>query len=130
MSSQIYSQRKKQDKFMTEEQFEEIINVILEGKYSWACVLILRSAGYNPLHYIPYRTYNRIMKDNCPNKRQRHQPEKVDKCRELSTAKMSDTRPQNHTSKIGDLAYLENINKHELRTYGGWRIQQYSLCEF
>ncbi|NEQ28069.1 MAG: HetP family heterocyst commitment protein, partial [Microcoleus sp. SIO2G3] len=29
---------------------------------SWACVLILRSAGYNPLHYLPYRTYARLVK--------------------------------------------------------------------
>lgn len=57
----------KQDKAMTNEQFEQIVEAILAGKYSWACVLILRSAGYNPLHYIPYRTYNRLIKDNCLN---------------------------------------------------------------
>ena len=44
--------------------FSDIIAAISEGKYSWACVLILRSAGYNPLHYMPYRTYNRIIKAN------------------------------------------------------------------
>lgn len=52
------------DKAMSEEQFNQVIEAILAGKYSWACVLILRFAGYNPLHYIPYRTYNRLMKDN------------------------------------------------------------------
>ena len=49
---------------MSAEQLEEIIDSILAGKYSWACVLLLRFAGYNPLHYIPYRTYNRLVKDN------------------------------------------------------------------
>ncbi|MCU0527209.1 MAG: HetP family heterocyst commitment protein [Elainella sp. Prado103] len=42
----------------------EVINAILEGKYSWACVLILRASGYNPLHYMPYRTYKRLLKEN------------------------------------------------------------------
>ena len=49
---------------MTEEQFEQIIVAIREGKYSWACVLILRFSGYNPLHYIPLRTYRRIAREN------------------------------------------------------------------
>lgn len=56
---------------MTEEQFTQVVDAIVSGKYSWACVLILRFAGYNPLHYIPYRTYNRLMKDfgNCRHSR-------------------------------------------------------------
>lgn len=56
--------RNQRDKAMNEEQFNQVIDAILAGKYSWACVLILRFAGYNPLHYIPYRTYNRLIKDN------------------------------------------------------------------
>ncbi|HEY9298504.1 HetP family heterocyst commitment protein [Microcoleus sp. FACHB-68] len=54
----------KVNRTMSAEQLEEIIDSILAGKYSWACVLLLRFAGYNPLHYIPYRTYNRLVKDN------------------------------------------------------------------
>ena len=53
-----------QKRVITTEQFEEIIDAIVCGKYSWACVLILRSANYNPLHYIPYRTYKRLIKNN------------------------------------------------------------------
>jgi hypothetical protein len=52
------------DRVMQPEQFTQVLDAILSGKYSWACVLILRFAGYNPLHYIPYRTYNRIVKDS------------------------------------------------------------------
>ncbi len=52
------------DKILTIEQFEYVVEAILDGKYSWACVLMLEAAGYNPLHYIPYRTYNRLIKDN------------------------------------------------------------------
>ncbi len=47
---------------MTTEQLNQICAAISEGRYSWACVLILRFHGYNPLHYIPYTTYNRIVK--------------------------------------------------------------------
>lgn len=49
---------------MTEDQFCQVVDAILNGKYSWACLLILQFSGYNPLHYIPYRTYNRLMKEN------------------------------------------------------------------
>ncbi len=59
----------KHDRVMQPEQFNQVIDAILSGKYSWACVLILKFAGYNPLHYIPYRTYNRIVKDNIVIKR-------------------------------------------------------------
>lgn len=47
------------------EQIEQIIKAIIAGKYSWACVLILRFSGYNPIDYIPYRTYIRLVKNNC-----------------------------------------------------------------
>ena len=40
------------------EHLNQVISAIIDGKYSWACVLLLRIEGYNPLQYIPYRTYN------------------------------------------------------------------------
>jgi hypothetical protein len=46
------------------EQFNQIIEAIADGRYSWACVLILRCIGYNPIHYIPQRTYSRLIKEN------------------------------------------------------------------
>lgn len=49
---------------MSQEDFELIVDAILNGKYSWACVLILKNAGYEPGHYIPYRTLNRLIKEN------------------------------------------------------------------
>ena len=42
---------------------EKIISAILLGKYSWACVLMLQRMGYNPMDYIPYRTYKRLMNE-------------------------------------------------------------------
>ena len=43
-------------------EIEQITQAILEGKYSWACVLMLRTMGHNPSEYMPYRTYTRLMK--------------------------------------------------------------------
>lgn len=47
------------------EQVDQIVKSIIAGKYSWACVLLLRYSGYNPIDYIPYRTYIRLIKNNC-----------------------------------------------------------------
>ena len=69
MNQTFFSSDTKLDKVMTDEQFNQIVEAILSGKYSWACVLILRFAGYNPLHYLPYRTYKRLMKDNSQPKK-------------------------------------------------------------
>nr|WP_245562076.1 HetP family heterocyst commitment protein [Stanieria cyanosphaera] len=49
---------------MNQEQLEQLISAIVAGKYSWACVLMLRFYGRNPLDYIPYRTYYRLIKNN------------------------------------------------------------------
>ncbi|MGM3307779.1 HetP family heterocyst commitment protein [Anabaena sp. WFMT] len=49
---------------ITPEELNQVIEAIADGRYSWACVLILRFIGYNPLHYIPQRTYSRLMKEN------------------------------------------------------------------
>lgn len=62
MSYNQYSSKKRLDNVMSEEKFKQVVDAILEGEYSWACVLILETAGYNPLHYIPYRTYSRLIK--------------------------------------------------------------------
>lgn len=52
------------NKVMSPEQFKQVVDAITEGRYSWACVLILRFAGYNPVHFIPHRTYSRLLKEN------------------------------------------------------------------
>jgi hypothetical protein len=49
---------------LTPEQLEQIIRAIADGKYSWACVLMLQFFGKNPLHYIPQRTYSRLLKEH------------------------------------------------------------------
>ena len=47
-----------------EDELERVIAAIAVSKYSLACVLFLQFTGHNPLHYIPYRTFNRIKKEN------------------------------------------------------------------
>ncbi len=49
---------------MNKKEVEEVVKTILARKYSWACVLILRFHGYDPVDYIPYRTYIRLLKEN------------------------------------------------------------------
>lgn len=60
----IMSAENTENKVMNPDQFDRVVRAIVEGKYSWACVLVLRFAGYNPAHYIPYRTYKRLIKSN------------------------------------------------------------------
>ncbi|MFN6570919.1 HetP family heterocyst commitment protein [Dendronalium sp. ChiSLP03b] len=100
------------NKKINPEQFDQIVEAILAGKYSWACVLILRLAGYNPLHYIPYRTYNRLLKENSQaNKSHQQHQENV-----KNTHPSADNKCDTHIAtsclgKIKDVAYLEVVGK-------------------
>lgn len=79
------------------EQFTAVIDAILDGKYSWACVLLLRFAGHNPLHYIPYRTYNRLLKEDLQKR----------------------TVNRRSTPKIEDLPHTEDLSGEDIQ--GGKR---------
>lgn len=103
------------DKTMTTEQFTQVVDAILQGKYSWACVLILRFAGYNPLHYIPYRTYNRLTKENqfC------HADTRMT-ASSLSKPFLTQTSPIEGGEKgLSDLNYLEPSEEQTARVQGG-----------
>ncbi|MFM2062203.1 MAG: hypothetical protein RLZZ507_1873 [Cyanobacteriota bacterium] len=103
------------DKKINPEQFDQVVEAILAGKYSWACVLMLRFVGYNPLHYIPYRTYNRLLKENSRNSRSNSQPNETLKIATSPTEKRSDTHlaPSSLSKKIKDIAYLEVGSKQK-----------------
>jgi hypothetical protein len=102
---------------MTTEQFEQIVDAILAGKYSWACVLILKFAGYNPLHYIPYRTYNRLIKDNSTCSRSSH-----------SSSLKSSPSSIKTSAQIKDLSYQEIINSNqELNLGGGFGLKWFDF---
>jgi hypothetical protein len=88
------------DRAMKPEQFDQVIAAILSGKYSWACVLILNFSGYNPLHYIPYRTYNRIIKDNM---------------------QKSNQKTNIRNKPMTDVSYLDELTEIKANVQGGSR---------
>ena len=90
------------DKVMTNEQFNQIVDAIISGKYSWACLLILRFAGYNPLHYIPYRTYNRLMKSN-----------RTERSTARESTAIAERTGQKSATKLRDLCYSEELTQSE-----------------
>ncbi|MBW4645359.1 MAG: HetP family heterocyst commitment protein [Goleter apudmare HA4340-LM2] len=65
MTPEVSESNQPSEKIIETEQLEQIIKAVLAGKYSWACVLFLHFVGYNPIKYIPYRTYIRLLKNNC-----------------------------------------------------------------
>ncbi|GET36671.1 HetP family heterocyst commitment protein [Microseira wollei] len=95
------------DKFLTDEQFEQVVEAIRQEKYAWACVLILRFAGYNPLHYIPYRTYKFILK-STGQKRQSHQ-NKPDSIARVNSAVVTNNDRSYERQKLGAIADLEYL---------------------
>ncbi len=109
----------KLDRVMTSEQFNQIVEAIISGKYSWACVLILRFAGYNPLHYIPYRTYNRLTKDNRVNNKSK---EVLATSAKESNSSTKSKDSGNSSRQLKDLSYLEELQEQSAKIHGsnGW----------
>lgn len=109
MNQQFPYSNSKLDKVMTIDQFNQVVEAILAGKYSWACVLILRFAGYNPLHYIPYRTYNRLIKDN----RQSDRSNQNNKFKQKSAIQSRSSHSPKNCAQISDLCYLETVDRQQ-----------------
>lgn len=110
--------QKQPDRVMKPEQFSQVVEAIASGRYSWACVLILRFAGYNPLHYIPYRTYSRLLKEN----------------RQLNTT--TEYQPNSNNSQtsacltnINDLTYLEPLDSKQVNPKGGCLVYTLEIAE-
>ena len=111
------------DKVTDSSKFNLVVEAILAGKYSWACVLMLRFAGYNPLLYMPYRTYNRLMKKNSPQSTLDRLQTNGLKEEEKSLAVKSSQASLNQTSyQIEDLSYLETISQPDKEINGGKRV--------
>ena len=114
-----------EQKSMSTEQFNQVVGAILDGKYSWACVLILRFAGYNPLHYVPYRTYNRLMKDNGQFHRSATKSRK--KTTNSRSSKVSETQ---HRALIVDLNHCETISADNTSHLTGGHCFQYDALYY
>jgi hypothetical protein len=114
MTQQLPFSNPRFNKTISPEQINQIVEAILAGKYSWACVLLLRFVGYNPLQYIPYRTYNRLLKENC----NIGKPSRA-KTVSLQEATTRSDGTSSNSSKITDLAYLEVIEESSNQLRGG-----------
>ena len=112
-----YNTDTQQSKAMTEEQFDRIVEAIAAGRYSWACLLILRFAGYNPLNYIPYRTYNRLMKNQLKEGR-------------LSAITNIPAYQGNSSKRFQDLPYSEEIGCQSKQIVGGRSIEIDSIFDY
>ena len=115
------------DKTLNSEQFDRVVEAILAGKYSWACVLMLRFTGYNPLHYIPYRTYNRLLKENTPGKKtkqQQQQNNNINITKSASGKKHQRNVTPSCLSQIKELPYLEVVGKQKTDIRGG-KLEQW-----
>ncbi|BAY60314.1 heterocyst formation protein HetP-like protein [Calothrix brevissima NIES-22] len=115
MSYQVSSQPKNYQKAISSEQLNQVIEAITEGRYSWACVLLLRFVGYNPLHFIPQRTYSRLIKENS-------QPQSTivsTTNRSLSANLSTNKGGSQGLNKIHDLDYLEISDKKQASLKGG-----------
>ncbi|MEA5554283.1 HetP family heterocyst commitment protein [Anabaena cylindrica UHCC 0172] len=122
MNQDISGSSNNLDKKINPEQFDQVLEAILAGKYSWACVLMLRFVGYNPLHYIPYRTYNRLLKENSRMSRSNSQNNENLKIAKSATEKRSDGHlAPSCLSKMKDLAYLEVAGKQKAEIRGSLR---------
>lgn len=108
------------DKTVKAQQFDKVVEAILAGKYSWACVLMLRFGGYNPLHYIPYRTYNRLLKENSQADRtKQQQSENLKMLKHAHDSQSDNNVPSSCLSKIKDVAYLEVVRKQKAEICAG-----------
>lgn len=115
------------DKSINADQFNQIVEAILEGKYSWACVLLLRFSGHNPLHYIPYRTYNRLAKENSQfSKPLQHRLKPINASNQ--TTEFRAEQVQKSLAEIKDLAYLEALDQHHRKLHGGSNIHAIDSC--
>jgi hypothetical protein len=120
MTQQIPYSNAKLGKTINPEQLTQIVEAILAGKYSWACFLLLRCMGYNPLHYIPYRTYNRLVKENCQIGIPRgHETNNIKPDIQCSETRSNNAPLRQHGSKLTDLDYLEVINEQQPQVRGG-----------
>lgn len=120
MTQRISGSNSKLDKALNPDQFNQIVDAILAGKYSWACLLILRFAGYNPLHYIPYRTYNRLVKENNQvSQLSTNETDQVYQDHQSSKTKVDSEASRKYVSNLSDLAYLEMIGECQTKVRGG-----------
>ena len=108
---------------LDEEQFSQVLSAIIDGKYSWACALLLKFTGHDPRNYLPYRTYIRLVKERC--QRSEASPSNP----KDSPSRCSDSSPTAKKSrrKLADLNHLEPLDDFRTGIFGGcWGFQDWA----
>ena len=122
MTQHFIKSQSQSNKVIDPGKFEQIVSAISSGKYSWACLLILRFTGYNPLHYIPYRTYSRLMKNNSQKSSLNQLQENYVNQKSL-VDRSEKVAPNQPSYKINDLSYSEVLSEPEKEPVkGGNRV--------
>ncbi len=120
MTQQVASSSANFYKAMRYEQFKQVVEAIAAGKYSWACVLLLWFSGYNPLRYIPYRTYNRLVKENRKEDADSiNTPNHIYPQRDDVNVQSMNANSSSKSTQIKDLAFVETMDKKEVSLRGG-----------
>lgn len=101
-------------KTLDPEKISLIEEAIRDHKYSWACVLMLRCLGLNPLEYIPSRTYCRLRRDN----------EKMDSLNPATTDSLK--QDQKCLRNIKDLDYAKPLDNRSQLVQGGSQEQWFN----
>ena len=95
------------DRASTNDISNQILSAILDGKYSWACFLILTSGGYDPANYLPYRTYYRLLKQNKLGHFSNSKRASTKSKRQSDTSKLPESEAlKKRSTIISDLSYL------------------------
>jgi hypothetical protein len=120
MQFQTTSTSQKRNKVMTPEQFKQVVEAITEGRYSWACVLILRFAGYNPIHFIPHRTYSRLLKENrLFSAANESSSQQLQRGKQLVSACSDSPIAPRGLTQINELTYQETVDRQDGELHGG-----------
>lgn len=120
MTQQMPSSNSTDNQTLSTEQFNQIIEAILSGKYSLACLLLLRYIGHDPQQYIPYRTYNRLLKENCniPNTNSA-KTVPINKNKQKAITQSAGRVANTGLSNIVDLGYIEKVDQPSSQIKGG-----------
>lgn len=109
----MYQSNEMKGNQVSQEQVAEIIEAILSGKYSWACVLMLTYLGYQPIHYMPDRTLSRLTKENGFPK----QPAKTSNRQGADLPRNAE--PVKRLNRLKNLSHLEPVGGRASLLKGG-----------
>jgi len=100
---------------ISQDKMDKIIDAVIDGKYSYACLIMLEEAGYDPAQYITYRTYNRLQKQH----RASYQPSQT-AAAEIASLRSKIAAQKIAASQIADIDYVDSLQTQEKGLSGGY----------